>query len=43
MDREAAVRTLDLAGRLSGSAGFWRLSCNMEIQAAVTAYEAMKA
>ena len=41
-DREALVRTLDLIGRLSGSVRLYRLSCNMDPQAAVTAYEAMK-
>jgi len=41
-DREALVKTLDLIGRLSESVRFYRLSCNMDPQAAVTAYEAMK-
>ena len=41
-DREALVRTLDLIGRLSGSVRLYRLSCNMDPEAAVTAYEAMK-
>ena len=42
LDREAAVRTLDLVGRLAESVSLFRLSCNMDPQAAVTAYEAMK-
>jgi hypothetical protein len=41
-DREALVRTMDLIGRLSGSVCLYRLSCNMEPDAAVTAYEGMK-
>lgn len=41
-DREALVRTMDLIGRLFGAVCLYRLACNMDPDAAVTAYEGMK-
>ncbi len=42
VDREAAARSLALIGRLAESVSLWRLSCNMDREAAVTSYEAIK-
>ena len=36
------IRTLQLIDRLAGSVKLWRLGCNMDIEAAETAYNAMK-
>ena len=41
MDGAALQRTLELLDRLSGAIRFYRLSCNMDPEAARVAYEAM--
>ena len=41
-DAAAMRKTLALLDRLSASVAFWRLGCNMDIEAARVAYDAMK-
>ncbi|MCQ2469059.1 MAG: hypothetical protein MJ100_04540 [Ruminococcus sp.] len=41
-DPQKLIRTLQLIDRLAGSVTLWRLGCNMDIEAAETAYNAMK-
>lgn len=42
MDIGAMQKTVGLLDRLKASVSLWRLGCNMDIEAAETAYEAMK-
>lgn len=42
MDPAALGKTLALLDRLAGTVTLWRLGCNMEIEAAKVAYDAMK-
>ena len=42
MDAAAMVRTLNLIDRLAGCVKLYRLGCNMDIEAAKVAYDAMK-
>ena len=42
MDSEAMRKTLTLVDRLAAAVSLWRLGCNMDIQAAQVAFEAMK-
>ena len=42
MDPEALGRTVKLIDLLSASVSLWRMKCNMDIEAAKMAYEAMK-
>lgn len=42
MDPAAMAKTLSLVDRLAASVRLWKLGCNMEIEAAQVAYEAMK-
>lgn len=42
-DAAALAKTLTLLDRLAGTVRFWRLSCNMDPEAARVAYEAMRA
>ena len=41
-DNMAMIKTLSLIDKLSSSVSLWMLGCNMEIEAAKIAYEAMK-
>ena len=41
-DAEAMEKTLTLIDRLAGAVSLWKLGCNMEPEAAETAYKAMK-
>lgn len=41
-DSMAMIKTLRLIDKLSSSVSFWMLGCNMEIEAAKVAYEAMR-
>lgn len=41
-DNMAMIKTLSLIDKLSSSASLWMLGCNMEIEAAKIAYEAMR-
>lgn len=42
LDRTAMAKTLTLIDRLTASASLWRMGCNMEIEAAQIACDAMK-
>lgn len=42
LDAEAMKKTLSLIDRLAETVSLWKLGCNMEPEAAETAYEAMK-
>ena len=42
LDGEALRKTLELIDRLASSVSLWRLGCNMSIEAAQTAFDAMK-
>ena len=42
MDPAALAKTMALLDRLTAAAGLWRLGCNMDIEAARVAYDAMK-
>ncbi|MBR5680629.1 MAG: hypothetical protein IKX19_08230 [Clostridia bacterium] len=42
MDPTAMAKTLTLVDRLAANVSLWKLGCNMEIEAAQVAYEAMK-
>ena len=42
IDMAAMAKTLTLIDRLTASVALWRLGCNMEIEAAQVAYDAMK-
>ena len=41
-DAAAMNKTLTLIDRLAETVGLWRLGCNMDIEAAKVAYEAMR-
>jgi len=41
-DGEALKKTLALVESLAASVSLWRLGCNMEVEAAQIAYNAMK-
>ena len=41
-DPDALQKTLALIDRLVSSVGFWRMSCNMDNEAAIVAYKAME-
>ena len=43
MDSEAMKKTIELIDRLAASMSLWRLGCNMDIEAAKIAYDAMEA